>query len=140
MDYQALKALIEPRLADSDEDIANWCNTPSVIVTKERFVTNRTLMAELGPAVSDTILNKLELAAQENSITQRVITMLKPSEGGIDVNLDAVRTQIAGLVPTVLDQSEADAITSLANIEMSPASAAGLPVIRIGDVKYTRTI
>lgn len=139
MNYQALKTLIESRLADTDAEIAGWCNTPSITVTSERFVTTRTLMAELGPVAADAILTKLETAAEQMPLVNRTLLMLRPSEGGIDVALPAVVGQLNALVPDVLSQAEANSVSVLAQRLVSPASNAGLSIITEGDVQFART-
>lgn len=138
MNYLALKTLIESRLADTDAEIAGWCNTPSITVTRERFVTTRTLMAELGPVAANDILTKLETAAAQNPLINRTLLMLRPSEGGIDVALDAVVGQLNALVPVVLSQAEADSVSGLAEMLVSPASNMGLTLVTEGDVQFAR--
>lgn len=138
MNYTFLKSLIAEQ-SGTDAEVVAWCNTQSITVTRERFVTTRTLMAELGPVAADAILTKLETAAEQMPLVNRTLLMLRPSEGGIDVALPAVVAQLNALVPEVLTQAEADSVSALAHELVSPANNAGLPLITEGDVQFART-
>jgi hypothetical protein len=138
MNYTVLKSLIAEQ-SGTNAEVAAWCNTPSITVTRERFVTTRTLMAELGPVMADAILTKLEAAAAQSPLINRTLLMLRPSEGGIDVALPAVVGQLNALVSDFLTQAEADSVSALAQQLVSPAKNAGLPIITEGDIQFART-
>ena len=117
----------------TDQEVLDWCNTPSVTRLREYMSTERTLMADLGPVMADAILTKLE--AVPDSVVQRVVKMLSPSQGGIDLGHPATRAQIDALVVGgVLLSEEGDALKGLGEEVVSPAVNAGFGVIRFGEI------
>lgn len=142
MNYNTLKALIDsnqdsPSL--SDAEITLWLNTPSVTIHVETLVSIRTLMGQLNPVMADDIMTRLEAAAQADSVIARVVKMMQPSEGGIDVGNIYTQASINSLVTSlVLTQEQADAIIGLSEKIVSPAENAGLGIIRQGEVEFAR--
>ena len=131
----SLKTLIQGQ-SGTDQEVADWCNTKGLISLQEKWVTERTLMAELGPVVADSIMTKLE--ASTDSIVKRVVKMMSPSEGGIDVGHAATRAQLMAMSGTLLSVEEVDALMGIAEILISPAEDAGLGFVTAGMVQAVR--
>lgn len=141
MDFSLLKSLIGDLLLQelTDAQIADWCNTPSVTIQRETFVTTRTLMARLNPEMATSIIESLKTAAASSELLALTVDMMVPAQGGIDVSLDSVRTQLNGLQSQgVLDANTVTAINSLGEYIVSPAESVGLPVITAQHIEFVR--
>jgi len=142
MDYAALKALISTmpnEAAAADAEVLTWLTTPSVTRAMPYDATVRSLMADLGPTLADSLLTKLEGAAAGNSIVKRALALLDPAQGGLDLAHPNTRAQLQALVPGVLAQSDVDALLALSDRTISPAEDAGLGAPRLGDVIEARS-
>lgn len=140
-DYIALKQLIQPQLTanQTDDQILTWVNTPSITRTVSKFISTRTMMADLGPTQADALLTKLEGIATQNSMVARVIKMLDPNQGGIDIGLAATRAAIDGLVTAgALSNSDSTALKSMGEETVSPAVNAGFYGVTLGDIQFAR--
>ncbi len=140
MNYQVLKQLIADQSGDSQQ-VAEWCNTPSVETVIESFQTTRSLMANIGADAADTFLSQLETAAESIPVVGRTLKLLNPSEGGVDVGLSVVRVQLDQLVmASLVDGDIAAAVKGLANKLVTPAHSVGLSTVLPGDVECERTL
>lgn len=138
MDYSALKTEIDtgPLAAEcagcTDEAIAAILNRGNTIAACERFVSARTILAEV-PAGA-TILDKLEAAAATIPDVKWAMKFLQ-TETGIDVGHATTRAQIDALVTAgVLTETEGAALKNLALKACSRAEIAGFGTVTAGDV------
>ena len=133
-----LKELIAGQTG-TDEEVLAWCNEPSITRNKDYYATTRSLMGDLGPTMADIILSKLETVASSDSVLKRVVDMLSPSQGGINLGNPHTIAQIDALVvATVLTVEEGDALKSLGEEVVSPAVNAGLGVVKLGHIEEAR--
>lgn len=143
MDYAKLRQLIDSdpaNAARTDAEVLAWLTTPSITKAMPYEATTRTLMADLGPALADSILKKLEAAAASNSVVARALKLLDPAQGGLDLAHAATRAQLQALVSAgVLAQSDYDALVALSDRTVSPAEDVGLSAVRLGDVIEARS-
>ena len=130
MDYAKLKAVILTMPGEAtatDEEVLSWGTTPSVTKSMPYSATTRSLMADLGPTLADSILSKLEAAATADSVVKRAISLLAPAEGGLDMAHPNTRAALQGLLAqSVLSQSDYDALLGLSDKLVGPFEAAGL--------------
>lgn len=146
MDYAALTPLVAAIDLDtpglSSAEVAARLNAPTEIEIYERFVTARTLLAELGPVQAEAILSALEAAAQQNALLARVLEWLTdPSKGGLDVGHSHTRSVIDSLVAaSVLTGAQAAAVKAMAERTVSLAAKAGLPPIDPAHVQSARAM
>lgn len=141
MDFSLLKSLIGDLMLQelTDAQIADWCNTPSITIQRQTFVTTRTLMDRLGPQAATDIMAKLETAAEGSPLLAKTLAMMSPVQGGIDVALDSVRFQLDDLaLNSVITEQEATNIKSLGEYLVSPAESVGLPIITAQNVAFVR--
>ena len=138
MDYAALKTEIEtgPLAAEyaggTDEAIAAVLNRSDIIAACERFVSARTILAEV-PAGAE-ILDKLEAAATTIPGVKWAMKFLQ-TETGIDVGHATTRAQIDALVSGgVLTETEGGALKNLALKACSRAEITGFGAVTAGDV------
>lgn len=115
MDYAALKAELAKPAYTGLTDAAARAALQSATVTRLRAyrATTRSLMADLGPTLADTILGKLETAAPTNKVIERTLKLLTPAEGGVDLGHPVTRAQMDALAGTVLTASEVAALKAL---------------------------
>jgi hypothetical protein len=59
---------------------------PVVVKHGENIITTRVLMNRLGLSMADSILTSLETASAQIPMLKRVLILLEPSQGGIDIN------------------------------------------------------
>lgn len=138
MDYQALATEIEtgPLAAElaATDSIGKVAilNDRRFTMPKSRFITARTLLAELGAEMGASILDKLETAATSISPLKWAMKFLQ-LDGGLDIGHAQTMTMIDELVTAeVLTAAEGTALKSLG---MAPASRA--EVIGLGTVTYS---
>jgi hypothetical protein len=106
INYDAPKT---PGAQQRDQAIADVLNSAEGgVVYRERFVTARTLLAELDPFVAAAILDKLEAAAQVNSVVKWAMRYV--TTDGIDIGHSATHS----LLDLVLTADEAAAVKALA--------------------------
>lgn len=138
MDYMALQAEIEtgPLATEcagkSDAEVAAILNAPHAPGVRPRFVTGRTILAEI--AAGADILDKLEAAAPNIPPLKWAMRFLI-GEAGIDIGHPGTRAQITALAAAgVITEPERDALLSMGETTMSRAELAGFGSITPGDV------
>lgn len=117
MDYVKLKQEITSRNlgALSPQVCAAALNAITVTVIQETWINERTLYAQLGPAMGEDILARLDAAAASNSVIARTRAWLRPGEGGVDVGHISTRAQLDGLTAAgVLTAPQVAALKGLA--------------------------
>lgn len=113
----------------SDQDAAASLNAPNRAAIRETFVSHRTLLARLDPAVAAGILDALEAAAASIPTVKWVMFSIK-GETGIDLGHDNTRAQVDALVAgSVLSTEEGAALKALAERTVSRAAELGLPPV-----------
>lgn len=140
MDYQALKTEIDTGplatecAGQSDDDVADILNDKRFTTTGERYVTARTVLAELGATTGAAILDKLEAAATQSSPVKWMLKFLTQDSG-----LDVGQTETQGCIDAlalagVLTTDEATALKSMALLPTSRAEILGFGTVAAGDV------
>lgn len=109
----------------TDAQIATALRAVTATRVVEKMLTSRGLYAEVGPTVAETILQKLEGAAQVEGpyklVLTRAVDWLNAYAGGIDVGNVYTREMLDTLVTaTVLTAEEAAALKDCANETYSP--------------------
>ena len=104
-------------IPDGPGHLVEMLNAPVYEKYKSRFVTARTVLAEI-PNGAD-ILDKLEAAAQVNSSVKWAMRFI--TSDGIDVGYSVTQQLLDALVGSVLTQQE---VNSLKNLSIQPASRA----------------
>ena len=140
MDYQALKTEIETGplatecAGQSDDDVAAILNDKRFMATGERYVTTRTVLAELGATAGAAILDKLESAATQSSPVKWMLKFLT-QDSGLDVGQTETQGCIGALaLAGVLNADEATALNGMALKTCSRAEIAGFGTVTAGDV------
>ena len=105
--------------------LVNLLNDPVYQKHKTRFVTARTVLAEVTGGAE--ILDKLETAAQTNSAVKWAMRFV--TTDGIDVGYPGTQQLLDSLVGSVLTQTECDALKNLALQSASRAEVLGLPYV-----------
>lgn len=133
MDYQTLKQLIDSSGATgTDSEIAAVLNFPQIAGTQSRFITARTILAEIANGAA--ILDKLEGAAPAIPPLKWAMRFLT-GETGIDIGHDGTRQNIQMLAAAgVLTSGEAADLLALADCTVSLADQAGFGTVTAGDV------
>lgn len=146
MDHQALKTEIEtgPLAAEcagqSDDVVAAILNEKRFTAIQERYVTARTVLAELGATVGATILDKLEAAATQSSPVKWMLKFLT-QDSGLDVGQAETQVCIDALtVAGVLTTEEAMALKSMALLPISRAEILGLGTVSYNDTNKARAL
>lgn len=144
MNYHVLKIEIEsgPLAAEcagkSDDEIADILNEPRFMAVKSRFITARTMLAELPGA--GVILDKLESVASSVPEVKWSMKYLT-GETGIDVGHPGTIAQIDALsAGGVLTMAEAESLKNMALQPASRAELAGLGVVSYNDVNKARAL
>lgn len=98
----------------ADEKVVSL-NSRSREYAGTRFITIRTLLAELAPDMFTSIYGKLVAAQQSNPVIALAMEMLKTyaDGGGIDICHSNTKAIIDSLVGALLTQEEADAVKAL---------------------------
>lgn len=140
MDYQALATEITtgPLAAEltgkSDVEMAAILNDQRFTRVASRFVTARTILAELGAVQGATVLDKLEAAAAVSSPVKWMMRFLQ-TDGGVDIGHPQTSAAIDGLVAgEILTASEGAALQALAVVPASRAEILGLGTVTYSDV------
>ncbi len=138
MDYQTLKTEIEtgPLAAEcagrSDKEIADILSAVNYQIVKSRFITARSMLAELPDAA--TILDKLEATSSAIPAVKWAMVYIK-GEGGIDIGHPGTITQMDGLAQAgIITVEEATAVKNMALAPASRAEVIGLGSVTYGDV------
>lgn len=145
MDLQRLKSAMDGATAEdasragwTDQQWSAWFNGP-VTVVRERFVNERTLYGELGLAMGEEILQRLDAAAAADAVIARVRGWFAPSAGGVDVGLAATRAMLDQLqADSVLTADQVTAIKAMAEGMQTRAAEYGLPLVYEGHVAKAR--
>ncbi len=93
-------------------------NTNQNTTPTYKWVSYRTILAELEYSVAASIIAKIKAAAVTDPVIEQVHAMLSSyggSEPGVDINSSAVQALITSMAGTLLTQAEADAVLSLAD-------------------------
>jgi hypothetical protein len=137
MDYVALKQeivsgnLAAELLGKSDDEMAAILNDKRFTMVKERFITARTLLAELPNGAE--LLDKLEVLAPMVSAVKWALKFLQ-TEGGIDIGHPSTQVQIDALVAgSALTVAEGAALKGLAVSAASRAEIVGLGNVSSSD-------
>lgn len=140
MDYQVLKTEIETGplasecVGQSDDVVAAILNDKRYTATKERYVTARTVLAELGATIGAAILDKLEAAATQSSPVKWMLKFLT-QDSGLDVGQAETQGCIDALaIAGVLTTNEATALKGMALRACSRAEITGFGAVTAGDV------
>ena len=146
MDYAALRAEIDtgPLAAEltgkSDDDVAAILNDKRFTTTGERYVTARTVLAELGATTGATILDKLEAAATQSSPVKWMLKFLT-QDSGLDVGQTETQGCIDALaIAGVLTTDEASALRGMALLPTSRAEIIGFGSVSYNDVNKARAL
>lgn len=111
--------------------LVNLLNDPIYQKHKTRFVTARTVLAEVAGGAE--ILDKLETAAQTNSAVKWAMRFV--TTDGIDVGYPATQQLLDSLVGSVLTQAECDALKNMALQPASRAEVLDLPYVQEHDIR-----
>jgi hypothetical protein len=138
MDYQKLKEEIETGplaldlLGRTDAEVAALLNERTATSVQSRFVTGRTILAEIADGAA--ILDALEAASAVIPAVKWAMLYLK-GETGIDIGYPSTRAQLDALaVAQVLTPTQAEALKDMALLPASRAEIIGLPSVSYGDV------
>lgn len=110
-----LRAAIE---FGNDQAVADALSAVAARIPTGELYTERSLFAELGPVMGESVLSKLEQFATSGnsgaSVVARGLRWLQPANGGLDFQHLGVRQMLTGLqVAGVLSQTELDAVLLL---------------------------
>ena len=138
MDYTTLKALLaeEPYSSMSDQEAAAALNTPSVTQTYSRFVSYRTLLAELTPADYRTMRETFKAAAVADVLLADADAAMSAEAGGLDFGHATARALIDSLFAAEL----AAKLKAIAERLVSPAEAAGLGTVDLYHVQRAKVV
>jgi hypothetical protein len=141
MDYQALKAEIDAHpewVGFSDNAIADLLNAKTLTSVQSRFVTARSILAEIADGAA--ILDALESASAMVPAVKWAMVYLK-GETGVDVGYPSTRAQLDALVAGgVLTEAQAEAVKGMALLPSSQAEFLGLGSISYNDVNVARAM
>lgn len=146
MDYAALKTEIETGplatecAGQSDDAVATILNAKRYTATKERYVTARTVLAELGATAGAAILDKLEAAATQSSPVKWMLKFLT-QDSGLDVGQTETQGCIDALaIAGVLTTDETLALKNMALLPTSRAEILGFGPVSYNDVNKARAL
>lgn len=144
MNYQALKTeiLTGPLAAElvgkSDNEISDVLNDMRYTAVKSRFITVRTMLAEL--AGTGAIIDKLDVAAASIPEVREALRYLR-GETGIDVGHPGTIAQLDALVAGgVLTNDEAESVKAMAMQPISRAELLGWQPVNYNDVNIARAL
>lgn len=144
MDLQLLAAeLAKPAYSEmNDQEAADALNALTVARPIQRFVSIRTMYADIGPETTETIVAKLTAAAATNPVIARVLSWMAPAEGGIDMGNSVTRAQVVGLCTAGLfTTAERDALLGMGEEIISIADSIGVGGIPLAhDVEHAREL
>ena len=145
MDYQALAKLVRDTegvdWSMGDGAIAAKLNEASETAVRSRFITTRTIFAEIDAATAQSLLGKFKAAQASDDVLAVAWAAINSftDGGGIDIGKPATRALLDGFVQQgVFTQAEADSVKALANVSESPAEYAGLGRVGFRDVARAR--
>lgn len=150
MTFSQLKVVNDERKADptnrgyagkTDAEVATLMNAKSVQVLQSRFITVRTLLAEIGPTLTTSIMTKLE-ARSEKPVQYAVAAMKTYTEGsGIDIGHANTQAFIDSLqAGGVLTAEEANAVKNMGKVTVSRSEQLGLYNVTANDVARAREV
>lgn len=146
MDYAALKTEIETGplatecAGQSDDAVAAILNDNRYTAIRERYVTTRTVLADLGATTGAAILDKLEAAATQSSPVKWMLKFLT-QDSGLDVGQTETQGCIDALaIAGVLTTDEATALKSMALLPTSRAEILGFGTVSYNDVNKARAL
>lgn len=146
MDYTALKTEIETGplatecAGQSDDAVAAILNDQRYMATKERYVTARTVLAELGATAGAAILDKLEAASAQSSPVKWMLRFLT-QDSGLDVGQTETQGCIDALaIAGVLTTDEAAALKNMALLPTSRAEILGFGTVSYNDINKARAL
>lgn len=126
----------------SDAQAAAALNAPTRSRRKAAaFHTERGIVAALGPVMGESVLSKVEFAAQSNTLLARVVRWLRDysESGGLDLAATATRMQLDALQAAgVLTAEEVAALKALGEEPCSRADELGLGIVGDGHVRSAR--
>lgn len=112
----------------TDAECAADLNEKRYAQVAERWITERTIMAEL--ADGQAIMEVLETVAEQSGEVARAVKWLDPARGGLNIADAKVRAQIDDLATAqLLTQQQAEALKALAEQPASRAEVLGLGVV-----------
>ena len=133
MDYAALKTLIDSEPANAgrtDQEVVDWCNTPSVVRDQATIASAR---------IFESCLNNVAewnaLAADDRQLVRDILTVYAPEGVPTEAGTPA-RTQLVAILGTAT-KSE---IAALIPETVSPAVDADLGAVILGDVENARAL
>lgn len=127
-------------LVMTDAEVAMSLSEPVITVTKTFFANERTLYAELGPAIAETILQKLSEAGKTNNIIARAYSWFSPAAAGIDLGHSGTRAMLDDLESSnILTSEETTLLKALGEKKVSWFEANNIPVLHEGDIKSIRS-
>lgn len=142
----------QPQTPDGAYAIAEALNAPGGTAPRERFVTARTVLAEVGPTGA-AALDKLDAFADEPAPADPVLASIHSSarwamqfvtSDGIDVGHPTTRSLLDAMAAAaVITQGEADAIKALALATQTEAEALLAPwrgSVAYQDVEAARSL
>ena len=96
-------------------------------------------MGVLGAVVGDALISSLEALAADDSVIARTLTMLEPSQQGVDVGHSGTRESLDALVAAgALGLESVQTLKSLGESIISPSANAGLGSVTAVQVAYAR--
>lgn len=146
MDYASLRTEIDTGplatecAGQSDDAVAAILNDKRFAATGERYVTARTVLAELGATTGAAILDKLDAAATQSSPVKWMLKFLTQDSG-----LDVGQTETQGCIDAmaldgVLTADEAMALKNMALLPTSRAEILGFGPVSYNDVNKARAL
>lgn len=143
MNIEALRAELanEQYAGLDDQQAADLLNARTIATHQSRFCSARTMLAELGPTVTEAILTALEAAKVAVPVLKRVLPWLSdPQTEGLDFGPTAATLamidQLAG--GGVLTSDQATALKGLSAVTITRAEQLGLPTVYAGHVADAR--
>jgi len=136
-----LKLLIDSdgsNAAKSDEDVHTWLTELVVSVSKGDRQTVTTIMRDLGITAGNAIIDAVETLAETNKTARRILLLMSPSEGGIDLSDPESHGFIDQITPSTLTAQQNADLKSVGNVMISRAENAGLPAFNIDHVSKVR--
>lgn len=141
MDYQILKTEIDAHpewAALSDNEIAALLNAKTKTSIQSRFVTARSILAEIADGAD--ILDALEAASAFVPAVKWAMVYLT-GETGIDVGYPSTRAQLDGLAAaSILTEVQSEAVKAMALLPTSRAEILGLGAVSYNDINAVRAI
>lgn len=143
MDYEKLSLEVDTNFSDSalsDNAIADEINEKKFTAVRPRFITARTVLAELGAEVGSKVLDKLEAIAPVSSPVKWMMKFLS-SDGGVDIGNDQTLASIDALVAGgVLTTEEGQALHGMALQPVSRGEVLGIGTVSYDDVNRARAL